>query len=86
MPVFHILAPACVAAVLFVLRYAFLKAIQRLEDDASDNVRLPPGPKAIPLLGNVHQLPMDYQEKTFAEWTRVYGTSSFFVDHAKAAH
>lgn len=37
---------------------------------------LPPGPKGIPLLGNVHQLPAEYQEKAFAEWGRKYGTAS----------
>ncbi|KZT69356.1 cytochrome P450 [Daedalea quercina L-15889] len=35
--------------------------------------QLPPGPPALPLLGNLHQLPMAYQEHTLAEWGKHYG-------------
>ncbi|KAH9917058.1 cytochrome P450 [Fomitopsis serialis] len=34
---------------------------------------LPPGPPGLPVLGNLHQLPMTYQERTFAEWGKRYG-------------
>ncbi|OSX58687.1 hypothetical protein POSPLADRAFT_1153345 [Postia placenta MAD-698-R-SB12] len=34
---------------------------------------LPPGPPQLPLLGNVHQISLEYQHKTFAEWARKYG-------------
>lgn len=39
----------------------------------STPAHLPPGPKGLPLLGNVHQLPVAYQEKAFAEWGKKYG-------------
>ncbi|KAI0705960.1 cytochrome P450 [Cerioporus squamosus] len=71
-PVVHVLAPVSVAAFLFVLvRFAFFKWLRLAKHSVA--VRLPPGPQAIPVLGNVHQLPSDYQEKTFAEWTKQYG-------------
>ncbi len=74
-PVVHVLAPVSVAAFLFVLvRFAFCKWLRLAKHSLA--VRLPPGPQAIPVLGNVHQLPSDYQEKTFAEWTKQYGASA----------
>ena len=34
---------------------------------------LPPGPRRLPVLGNIHLLPAEYQQQTFAEWGRKYG-------------
>lgn len=89
--VFHcVVAPVSIVAFLLVLlRSPLLKALRQLagsEDKALDEVQLPPGPKPLPLLGNVHQLPMAYQEKTFAEWAKVYGTLCSIVDREKAAY
>lgn len=39
--------------------------------------RLPPGPRSLPLIGNVHQLPAEYQERTFLEWGRKFGNIVF---------
>ncbi|CCM01000.1 uncharacterized protein FIBRA_03048 [Fibroporia radiculosa] len=35
--------------------------------------RLPPGPKGLPILGNIHQLPAKYQHETFTKWAAEYG-------------
>lgn len=36
---------------------------------------LPPGPKPIPFIGNAHQVPQEYPEKTYLSWGRQYGES-----------
>lgn len=39
--------------------------------------RLPPGPRSLPLLGNIHLIPKEYQERKFREWGRKYGDIVF---------
>ncbi|CCM01421.1 uncharacterized protein FIBRA_03472 [Fibroporia radiculosa] len=39
--------------------------------------RFPPGPKLLPLIGNVHHVALHYQQKTFARWMREYGDVIF---------
>ncbi|KZT03181.1 cytochrome P450 [Laetiporus sulphureus 93-53] len=34
---------------------------------------LPPGPRGLPLVGNALQIPFEYQQDKFAEWTNIYG-------------
>ncbi|KAI0363937.1 cytochrome P450 [Pilatotrama ljubarskyi] len=70
--VVHVVAPVGVAALLLVLvRFALSRWMHGSKH--LSRARLPPGPRAIPVLGNVHQLPLDYQEKTFADWAKLYG-------------
>ncbi|KAH9886935.1 cytochrome P450 [Cubamyces lactineus] len=71
-PVLHVVALVSLALFVFVLlRFVFSRRARGAKHASS--ARLPPGPKPIPVLGNVHQLPMDYQEKTFAQWAKLYG-------------
>ena len=35
--------------------------------------RLPPGPSALPVLGSVHHLTLEFQQKRFQEWSKSYG-------------
>ena len=48
--------------------------------------RYPPGPAALPLLGNVHQLPKEYQPVTLAEWGKKYGNLFSQCSHRPLAH
>ncbi|KAH9856166.1 cytochrome P450 [Lenzites betulinus] len=40
--------------------------------------KLPPGPRGIPLLGSVLQLPSRFQEQKFTEWATQYGDVVYF--------
>ncbi|KZT73493.1 cytochrome P450 [Daedalea quercina L-15889] len=54
---------------LFVIVVTFLV----LRGWTTSSLRLPPGPRQVPLLGNVHQLPSMGHQRTFAEWGKRYG-------------
>lgn len=37
---------------------------------------LPPGPKRLPVIGNVHQMPQEAPWLVFSEWSKTYGELS----------
>jgi hypothetical protein len=38
-------------------------------------VLLPPGPKAWPVIGNLPQMPREYEHEQYQKWAREYGTT-----------
>ncbi|KAH9917082.1 cytochrome P450 monooxygenase [Fomitopsis serialis] len=38
---------------------------------------LPPGPRPLPIIGNAHQVSIESPEKTFAQWSKLYGDVIF---------
>ena len=38
---------------------------------------LPPGPKKLPLLGNLHNFPTKYEWEQYVEWSKEYGAYLF---------
>jgi Cytochrome P450 len=53
--------------VLFALTYISTRR------KAPKGFRLPPGPKGLPILGNVLDIPPSRPEKKFLEWSKEYG-------------
>ncbi|EKM51685.1 uncharacterized protein PHACADRAFT_261973 [Phanerochaete carnosa HHB-10118-sp] len=59
-----------------------------------DRRRLPPGPKGLPILGNIFDAPKEHEWRTFQEWGRIYdsdvvhfqilGTHYMILNSAKA--
>ena len=73
-----VLTPVSVAAFVLVLaRLLFSRLAARAQDSKEQQQQCAraPGPPALPVLGNVHQLPRAYQERTFAAWAKTYGAS-----------
>src|SRR3982074_3735982 len=40
---------------------------------STSSLPLPPGPKPLPIIGNVHQAPKSYSWRTYREWSKEYG-------------
>jgi len=57
---------ACVALVVAYLAYRKL---------TSPNASYPPGPRPYPLIGNLLDVPLSYQERAFANLAKIYGMS-----------
>ena len=61
---------------LTIVAALFLHVVWQIVRKSTSNLPLPPGPKPLPFVGNLHQLPVESQEKTFYSWGRRYGTSN----------
>ena len=74
-------AAALAAVVLWLLLYARWTRTSK----GARRPRYPPGPRRLPFLGNMHQLPPHYQHVTFREWGKKYGASSPSPSPSRAA-
>nr|QPL17769.1 cytochrome P450 [Wolfiporia cocos] len=74
---------ACISIIFTITIFGIRRwwAVQCYEYDRLN----PPGPRPLPFLGNIHQVPMDYQYKAFTEWSKVFGDLIFLRLFRKAA-
>lgn len=55
------------AGIVIVLAFWLIKRTNQPQNP------LPPGPKGLPLIGNVHQMPKGQEWLTYREWSKTYG-------------
>jgi hypothetical protein len=61
-----VLRPYLVPTIVAICAFFFGLSLLRRKN-------LPPGPRRLPLIGNVHQLPVQSPWITFGEWSKKYG-------------
>lgn len=61
---------------LLAVAYAVLTvcAVVILSGFRRNRRHLPPGPKPLPSIGNLHQLPKADRVKVYRDWSTIYGT------------
>ena len=69
-----ILTTECAISVVFILSAFYTYKVL-----VYPSINFPPGPKPLPIIGNVLQVPAENQEEKFMEWAPHYGTC-FYLD------
>ena len=67
---------------LVLVALSILKALFR----SIRRISLPPGPKGLPLVGNILDMPVEREWLTFARWGEVWGSLSFQSDPTNICH
>lgn len=59
---------------IFVAIFGLLICVYTLKRrKTTSSLPLPPGPKPLPIMGNVHQAPKSHAWRTYQEWSKQYG-------------
>ena len=62
-----------IAAALFLTGWAVYSLIVRLSKKTNNGLEPLPGPRLVPFIGRIHDLPIQYMWLKFKEWADVYG-------------
>lgn len=65
--------PTLDQAVAYICLIVFLTWIGSLASSSTRRTREPPGPKGLPILGNIFDIPTTSQWHVFNDWRRKYG-------------
>ncbi|KAH9849837.1 cytochrome P450 [Lenzites betulinus] len=69
----HTLAPSWTLTVIALFLLLIVATVGR-----KIRIKLPPGPRGLPVLGNAHQLPSSFAERTFFKWAKKHGDLVYF--------
>jgi hypothetical protein len=61
------------AVIALVCILIIIKITARTTSRPTPGLRSPPGPKGLPVIGNIHQLSGRYPHQTFRRWAKIYG-------------
>jgi hypothetical protein len=72
MAISEVLSPAVAGVVIFALTLAYLATRYRL-GSSSTSIPLPPGPKGLPIIGNLLDIPREKEWLKYRAWNAQHG-------------